>query len=219
MKISLTLEKKQMVEVKFKDASELLNEADILLFRGKGFWSYFIKRASEGRYSHVGLATAHGANGSKIWECVEFKENKGGRIVNLQKYVELYEGKIDVYRASSAKKVYEFMPDGSIDNKNIVLKKKKITNTMRSMAGLPYGWKRIAWMAQRKVPFLRWLYNIESVSNDENKDLIYPVCSTAVAYSFAKNGYDLVHNRADMATEPSDISRSPLLSYLFTIIS
>jgi len=207
-----------MVEINFKDAKELLSEADVLLFRGKGIWSYFIKRASEGRYSHVGLATAHGANGSKIWECVEFKENIGGRIVNLENYIDLYDGKIDVYRASDIKKIYN-LENNSIETNKIILKKKKITNTMRNMTGLPYGWKRIAWMAQRKVPFLRWVYNIESVTDDENKDLVYPVCSTAVAYSFAKNGYDLVHNRADMATEPSDISRSPLLSYLFTIIS
>ena len=88
---------------------------------------------------------------------------------------------------------------------------------MRKMTGLPYGWKRIWWIAQYKLPVLRFFYKIEHLVDDTSTELIYPVCSTAVAYSFSKEGFDLVHNRADKATEPSDLSRSPLLQYLFTI--
>jgi hypothetical protein len=69
-----------------------------------------------------------------------------------------------------------------------------------------------------KIPFLRLFYSVESISDDTIKEPIYPICSTAVAYSFAKTGFDLVHNRADTATEPSDIARSPLLTYIFTIV-
>lgn len=208
----------EVKKVEFQKARELLAEGDVLLFRGRGFWSYFIKKAAEGRYSHVGLASSHGTNGDRIWECVEFREWKGGRSVNLSTYLSRYEGEVDVYRPSSAKRAYVFNTErNEVIPVTIGLNAKAVTNIMRKMTGLPYGWKRIMLLAQMKMPLLRFFYSIDSISDDSIKDLIYPICSTAVAYSFAKTGFDLVHNRADSATEPSDIARSPLLSYIFTI--
>ena len=87
--------------LKFSEAREHLKEGDVLLFRGTGIVSFFIKRASEGKYSHVGVASAVGSNGSTIWECVEFREGKGGRTVNLEQYVKQHSGTIDVYRPKS----------------------------------------------------------------------------------------------------------------------
>lgn len=206
--------------VRFEDAKELLREADVLLFRSRSLGAFFIRRASEGEYSHVAVASAHGDNGGTIWEAVEFKEWKGGRTVNLKEYIKSYKGEIDVYRASIEKIVITYDKNNRMTGINRVpLNSKLITNTMRRMTGLPYGWKRVLWLAQHKLPFLRFFYSMESVVDDNTKDLIYPVCSTAVAYSFSKAGYDLVHHRADISTEPSDIARSPLLNYLFTLKS
>ena len=208
----------ELKKVEFQEARRLLAEGDVLLFRGKGFWSYFIKKAAYGRYSHVGLASSHGTNGDRIWECIEFREYKGGRSVNLGTYLKLYKGEIDVYRPSSIKRVYRLDTErNEIMPITIGLNTKAVTNVMRKMTGLPYGWKRILFLAQLKIPFLRLFYSIESMSDDSIKDPVYPICSTAVAYSFAKSGFDLVHNRSDSSTEPSDIARSPLLSYIFTI--
>ena len=67
-------------------ARELLREGDVLLFRGRGIIGNIIKRAGEGRYSHVGVASVHPNNGGFIWECIEFREFHGGRIVNLEQY-------------------------------------------------------------------------------------------------------------------------------------
>lgn len=205
-------------KVDFAEARELLAEGDVLLFRGTGFWSYFIKKGGYGRYSHVGIASSHGTNGSRVWECVEFREYKGGRSVNLKTYMEQSNIEIDVYRPSSIKRIYQY--DTEIEQVmpiTIGLNTKAVTNAMREMTGLPYGWRRIALLMQMKIPFLRFFYSIESISDDTLEHPIYPICSTAVAYSFSKAGFDLVHNRADRATEPSDIARSPLLSYIFTI--
>lgn len=205
--------------LEFDKASEVLQEGDVLLFEGEGLTSFLIRRATEGVYSHVGVASAHGTNGSRIWECVEFKEHKGGRAINLRQYVESHKGFIDVFRVSDTKVVnhYNHMEHKVVETVR-GLNYKNVTNTMRKMTGLPYGWRRIFWMAQNHIPLLRLFYNIDSVVNDASKDLIYPVCSTAVAYSFAKEGFDLVHHRSDMSTAPSDIARSPLLNYLFTLV-
>lgn len=203
----------------FQDAQALLREGDVLLFRGGGLFSFLIKRAGEGLYSHVGLASAVGTNGGKMWECVEFREWKGGRSVNLLRYLQQHNSiHIDVYRPVSVIKKIDNITYNEID---IIFNAKTLTNHMRSLTGLPYGWNRIIYIMQKKIPFLRGLYNIERSSDD---DIIIDeakgfICSTAVSYCFTKIGYDLLHNRSDLAMEPSDIARSPLLFYLFTISS
>lgn len=208
-----------MNELPFSEARELLQEGDILLFRGSGWTSSLIKRASEGKYSHAAVASSHGTNGDEIWECVEFREGKGGRTVSLEQTVKDYSGIIDIYRPASSIIRLKFDPETrEIQERKIIWDGKAVTNMMRRMTGLPYGWRRIFWIAQHKLPIIRWFYSIDSVVDDETQEMIYPVCSTAVAHSASSIGYDLLHNRADIATEPSDISRSPLLHYIFTLI-
>jgi hypothetical protein len=202
-----------MNKLNYAQAIKYLKEGDVLLFRGHGLISAFIKRFGEGKYSHVGIASKH----EDIWECVEFREWKGGRSVNLEKYVEICGCEIDVYRPISSRKIIIAKTPGSIEEREIPLEATMVTKCMRKMTGLPYGWKRIWWIATHKIPILRFLYNIESVTNDRYKDLIYPICSTAVAYAFNSVGYDLIHNRSDEYTEPSDLATSALIFYLFTI--
>jgi len=211
----MTLEK---INLDFAQAKELLHEGDILLFRGSGIASFFIQRASEGEYSHVGVASCHGTNGGKMWECVEFREWKGGRVVNLERYVKQHSGRIDVYRPVSSKKSLSYDPETNIVREvETGFNGKGVTNIMRRMTGLPYGWKRILWIAQHKIAFLRLFYSMDSVVDDSTKDPVYPVCSTALAYANSRVNYDILHHRADKATEPSDFARSPLTHYLFTL--
>ena len=203
------------IKVSFRKARSVLREADVLLFRGRSLTSHFIKRAAQGKYSHVGVASAHGSNGGTIWECVEFREWKGGRTVNLERYVNS-ELEIDVFRPSFKKQSFSYT--GTDVEINIqTLNAKMVTNTMRKMTGLPYGWKRIAWILHYKMPLLKYLYNIDSVTDDKGQ-LVYPVCSTAVSAAFSSCNFDLMHHRSDNFMEPSDVARSPLLSYVFTIV-
>jgi hypothetical protein len=205
--------------MKFEDARRHLREGDVLLFRGGGLVSHLIKRAGEGNYSHVAVASAHKDNGHSFWECVEFREWRGGRTVNLERYVQDNPGLIDVYRACDhVTNIWYNEDSDSVENKIVPYNGKAVTNMMRRMTGLPYGWKRIYYIATRKMPFLRWFYSIDSiVQDDPQEEAIYPVCSTAMAHAYNKMGYDLLHNRSDAATEPSDVSRSPLLHYIFTL--
>jgi len=204
------------IKTRFEKARNLLKEGDVLLFSGNSIVSKLIQRAGEGKYSHVGVASSVGSNGDKIWECVEFREWKGGRSVNLERYIE-QEKSIDVYRPVSSRKI--IVPVSGIPVEfDVKFDGKKVTNMMRRMTGLPYGWKRIAWIASYKLPILRLFYNIDTVTDDTDHKIVYPVCSTAVAHSFSKVKYDLTHHRSDNSMEPSDIARSPLLFYIFTIV-
>lgn len=207
-----------------EEARLLIREADVLLFRGNGFLSRLVQKAGEGSYSHVALASWYnGSRDSSLLEVVEFREGKGGRTVNLTSAYKthLENNLIDVYRVNKPiYKTYYNPLTKKVEKVAVDFNAKGITRCMRNLTGLPYGWKRIWWIAKNKLAGLRCFMNIEEIDNDSSViDLskIYPVCSTAVAACFSKYGYDLTKNRADEYTEPNDVARSAILSYLFTL--
>lgn len=204
--------------VLFSNARELLREGDVLLFRGRGIVSSLIRRAGEGCYTHVGVASQVWYGDDAIWECVEFREWKGGRSVNLQRYVDTNSGTIDVFRPASSRK-YSVFTNNEVKEYELGYNGIAVTQTMRRMTGLPYGWKRIAWIAQHKLPLLRLFYPLSSLVSDNISEPVYPVCSTAVSYAFSKIRFDLTHHRSDQYMEPSDVARSALLHYVFTLVS
>jgi len=200
--------------VKYDDIKHLIEEGDVLLFRGTGFFSRAVGRLGEGVHSHVAIASWH----NNHLECVEFKEWKGGRVVSLELQVEQNPSRIDVYRVLTPQPAMIF----DKQNRTILYDTKEldllsVTRCMRKMTGLPYGWKRICCIARHKIPILRGFYNVKKSTEDESSTLIYPVCSTAVASCFSQHGFDLVKNRSDQWTEPADLARSSLLQYLFTL--
>ncbi len=207
--------------IPYKEIRNYINEGDVLLFRGKGFISKFISAPSETTYSHI--ATSSWVNGNSntddgSLECVEFREGSGGRAINLSHAVKSNPDAIDVYRPSSRFEKIIFNNNlKTTKSEWIKFNGKKVTHTMRKMTGLPYGWKRIWWMAKHKLAIIRLLVDKSKLMHDELQDIIYPVCSTAISYSFNTHGYDLIRNRSDEATEPGDIAKSPLLNYLFTL--
>ncbi len=218
--------------IKYQEAKPLINEGDVLLFRGQGWASYFIGVASESVYTHVAVASWH--NGDQkhlgLLECVEFREGSmfaglfnpnaagGGRTVNLLNEVLKYPGQIDVYRPVSSFTSTTFDTETkSITTKEVSFNGKAVTNVMRMMTGLPYGWRRILWLARYKLAGWRLFSDRSILMSDELHDVVYPVCSTAVAYAFNSNNFDLISNKSDSWTEPADIARSSRLSYLFTL--
>lgn len=212
----------KQILIPYPQAKILINEGDVLLFSGESLISRLIKRASEGDYSHVGVASWHnGATKDKaLLECVEFTENHGGRSVNLATYLREDSRRIDVFRPIPQFSHWEFNPQThETELVRTQFDGKAVTNAMRRMTGLPYGWRRILWIAKHKLPFLRLFYDVNSIviDNEGHQEIIYPVCSTSLAHSFSRNGYDLVYHRSDEWTEPSDLARSTRLNYLFTI--
>ncbi len=220
----------QKIILPYKEATSCLQEGDVLLFRGTTLVSKLIGSMTETPYSHVGVASY--VNGNQgIWKCIEFREGSfiagmfnsnaagGGRSINLEHIVKQYSELIDVYRPIT---IFDRIVFNERSRKTRSYKKKfngkKVTRIMEKMTGLPYGWRRIWWMIRHKLLFIRWFNNWkDDLSLDELQDIVYPVCSTAVAYAFNINGYDLVHNRSDQWTEPGDIAKSPRLNYLFTL--
>jgi len=211
-----------MIIKKYSEIKKYINEGDVILFRGKGLFSKLIGSYTETPYSHVGLASWVNGNSNTdegVLEILEFTEGSGGRAVNFEQMVKKNPKKIDIYRPNPSFFIIEYSEK---ENKTIIKEKifsgKTVTTIMRKMTGLPYGWKRIWWIFRHKL----FLYKIFMDTNKLRLDslggeMIYPVCSTAVAYSFNCNGYDLVKNRSDERTEPGEIAKSTQLNYLFTL--
>ena len=204
--------------IKYEDAKNIIQEGDVLLFRGQGVFSWFIQKVGQGEYSHVGLASwvYDKAQKKHSLECVEFREFRGGRAISLEQYVRANPGIIDVYRAASPqyKSYYYNFGQNKIVSKQFDFDGRAITNCMRRQTGLPYGWARIWWLAKFYLPILRLF---SSGAFDDNEKVVYPVCSTAIAACFSKHFVDLTHHRSDNWMEPSDVARSPILHYLFTL--
>jgi hypothetical protein len=212
---------KDRIYIPYAEARLLIKEADLLLYRGNAWYSWFIKKATHGEYSHIGLASWH--NGKKeraILETVEFHGYRGGGVTTkMSNLFPKFSKQIDIYRCSHICQKLLFDPKiNKVVTTCTHLQNKDITNTMRSLTGLPYGWKRIWWTIKRNLALFRFFYNLEDLTYDSCQPIIYPVCSTAIAYSFNKNNFDLISQRSDSWTAPSDISTSPLVHYLFTIV-
>ena len=189
--------------IPYSEATPLIQEADILLFRGNGFISWLIKRYGSGVHSHVGIA--HWDSGNL--QCVEFREFKGGRSVSLKTQVDNNPFGIDVFRAAEAIDYgnVSYLMDDSI--------RSEITSTMLKLTGLPYGWRNIWKLVKHYLPLCRLApQNIK----DNNATKIF-VCSTASAYAYRTAYVDPVPYLADASVTPADLARSALFQYKFTI--
>jgi hypothetical protein len=199
----------------YAKAKHLICDADLFLYRGNAWYSFFIKKVHRGEYSHVGLASWN----NTILETIEFHGWRGGgATVNVDNLFPQFSRQIDVFRVSDDYTTLRFNSETlSIERHRHSFNKRCVCDTMRNLTGLPYGWRRIWWFIKSYMLGFRYCYDIEDVTSDELEKLIYPVCSTAIAYAFNQCAFKLVHQLADEWTGPSHFAGSPLTNYLFTI--
>lgn len=206
-------------ELPYSIAKGLIKEADVVMVKGSGIFSPFLRHFQQSPYTHCGLATQYNGPDS-LWEMVEFKEFKGGRTVNLETQVNKHSGNIDIYRPISPQILISLDTNLNVNEEVVVLNGKKVTRLMRALTGLPYGWRRILWLVKFHLFGIRLLYSGENFMDDTPiADDLYPVCSSAVAAAFSMGFVDLIKNRSDQRTEPADIAMSARLQYLFTIVA
>ena len=204
----------------YDEAEKFIKEGYILLFRGKTLISRFIQAYGQTEYSHVGIASW--ANGDKdpVLECLEFRELIGSRAVNLKIYSAQNPAMIDVFSPAYYSTIsYYDETSQSIKDKNIRFNGKAITRDMRRHIGQPYSYSQILNMIWYHTPILRFIINAETLNDiiNDDSDIKWAVCSSAVAYFYSKHFVDLVKYKSSIYTEPGDLARSPILNYLFTI--
>lgn len=201
-----------MNPIKYDQAKELIQEGDILLFRGSGVIGFLIKRYTGGVHSHVALAHKDG----DVLECVEFREFMGGRSVSLKSQVDNSPLNIDVFRPVKSISYEEMDAEGNtklIEKNYTEETASAMTEDIIRWTGQPYGWSNIWKMFLRFIPGARLFQ--QNINDDEVAKA--KVCSTAVTVALRRNFMDPVPYLADDRVSPADLARSPILQYLFTI--
>lgn len=202
------------IEIPYSEAYKWIREADVAFFEGDAWYSHLIIVYTGSPYSHVGLLSWHNSG----LELVDFHGRRGGTTAQFYRRLEEY-GKADIYRASSSRQEIKWNSYKKIEESQwIDFNGKCITNTMRDLTGLPYGWKRMWWFAKRYLVGLRLFYNTEDIMDDKVQAVVAPVCSTAVAYSFSANNFDLNRRKADRSISPGELATSASLHYMFTVV-
>lgn len=204
--------------VDYDEAIQHIQTGDVLLFKAPPFPSvgWWIIRYTGGKHSHVALAVNVGG---RVY-CVEQREFKGGRCVNLKTQVDQNPCRVDVYRPKSNITASE----SSEENDKILIKKVEYTfteeiathiiDTAMDLTGTGYGWQNIWEIFKGYVPVGRLLYR--SKNGDDEISKAY-VCSTLVTYAYRINFLDPCPNLKDAKTKPADIAQSSLFDYIFTI--
>jgi len=176
-----------------------IQDADLLLFRGKGIISRLIRSFGRGKYSHA--AKASWIKGELF--CLEVREWRGGRAVTLSSQVQKFPGQIDVFETNAIK-----LPDYN---------RTKADSLMLLFAGIEYGYSDIIATAVLHAWGLRLI--AQANVDDDFVSKRPPYCSAACAIADrVGGGIDPVPNLADKITEPSDLARSQLYRYRCTLI-
>lgn len=147
-----------------------IQDADLLLFRGKGVISRFIRSFGRGKYSHV--AKASWLKGELF--CLEVREWKGGRAVTLSSQVQKFPGQIDVYETNAL-----HLPGYD---------RAKSDSLMLLFAGIEYGYLDIMETAALHT----WGLRILATANvdDDFVSKRPPYCSAACAIADRVGGGD-----------------------------
>lgn len=193
------------------DATEEIQDGDLLLFRGKGFIARVIQFFTNSIYSHAGMVTW--VNGRPF--CAEIREGVGGRLVTLESQVRRCPNCIDVYR---------FNPDGLMQDENV--KRSQAARYMERLAGCHYGYWAVARAALAHLPLVRLLLartkagkalrELDTKAAATRKSP--PFCSMGVDLSWWQGAsVDIVPELESELTEPVHLSRSYLFRYQFTL--
>lgn len=204
--------------VDYDEAIKQIQTGDVLLFKAPPFPSigWWITQYTGGKHSHVGLAHKYGEH---VY-CVEQREFKGGRAVNLATQVDQNPSRIDVYRPKQEVVSHECEEK----NGEIFVKTVKysftpeigdaIIDTAMELTGTEYGWRNIWEIFKGYMPVGRLIYSRKNGDDEISKAY---VCSTLVTYAYRINFLDPCPNLRDAKTKPADLAQSSLFDYLFTI--
>jgi len=185
--------------MKLSRVESLIEDGDLLLFRGRGIVARLIGIAGRSVYTHAARAIWWG----DTLFCCEVRELKGGRAVTLESQVRRFSGLIDVFETNPSNRWREYDRQGAV-------------RTMRRLAGCDYGYLGVAKAALRHLPLWRCL--IRPDMNDRRWTSQPPFCSQACAMADRVGGQvDPVPHLADRVTEPADLARSPFYCYRFTL--
>ena len=164
---------------------EAIRDGDVLLYEGCTLISWFIKRVTQSRYSHTGIAVWWNER-LMVMEAV----GRGVIITPLSLNISHYQGHVHWF--SSRRKI------PAADRKRMII-------FAQEELGKKYARFRAFWVGVKLL--LRW----KREERDELRHEQKLFCSSYVAQIYNAIDIDLVPGISDLHTTPEDIARSPEL--------
>ena len=188
----------QKTSLPYNQARPDIRTGALLLWRGRGIVSKFIRVAGRSKYSHAGMAMwVHG-----ILLCLEVREFAGGRAVTLSSQVRRFPSQIDVFNPNPAFEQFD-----AIGAARAMLRK----------SGNEYSYGGIALASLIHLPVVR-LYFEPGDDEEGGSDITPEYCSMAISDAAKRGGgEDPVPNLGNAWTEPGDLARSKLWDYFCTL--
>jgi hypothetical protein len=178
-------------QLQYGDIRSRVEDGDVILFRGTVFLSRVIERASQGTYSHCGIA----ANWGERKMLLQAELLDGVQAVPMSVAVGTYSGRTDWYKIAPAWR-------GKLDLAALLAE-------ARADLGLTYATSDLLRVAAHT------LFGAGLPADCDNPHALF--CSQYVARCFRKAGVALC-NDSDVGTSPSEVAASPVLQLQGTIL-
>lgn len=173
----------------YKKVRDKIKDGDILMYKGKGFTSWMVKKFTRSQYSHAGI-TVWWNNRLMVMEAV----GKGVVLTPLSRNVENYHGEVEWY---------QFHKDVPRDLREVMV------ITAQEELGKEYDMKGVIGLG------IKILFNIKPDFTKKKPNKLF--CSQYVANVYSAVGLDLDVNNSDISTSPDDIPSSSLTVFKGTL--
>lgn len=183
--LQVTQMKKQVQENHYGKVRSKIKNGDILLYKGKGFVSNFIKLCTRSQYSHAGIAAVWN-NRLMVLEAV----SKGVVATPLSENISKYKGDVEWF--ASQKPIS-------------ATKRTKMVQFAQLELGKSYAFLTLA------ITAIRVLFIKEIDKRDNLKRSGKLFCSYYVAQIYNSVNLDLKKNKSDRFMSPQDIADSSIL--------
>lgn len=193
----------QLNMIALDEAKKLVKPGWLIQYRGTGLISSWIRLVTGGIHSHTAMVVEIDKDGEPI--VAEVREFIGGRLSKLTFQWEQFGGHLDFYEPKT-----DHFPELNISATTIAMKQIALR--------AKYNYWNLAKILVRKLPFL-WRFFDRGI----NDDLIVQIedkrwhCSDSVAASYQFGGVDPVHYMPNDLVAPSDLTRSLLFDYRFSL--
>lgn len=167
------------------DIRKTIASGDVLLYEGKAFFSWLIRKVTRSRFSHAGIAVWWNER-LMVMEAV----NRGVMVSPFSSSVGHYRGQVRLY--TSRRQLSEE-------------ERKRMIIFAQGELGKEYALGKAIWLG------IRLLFNWKPEKRDKIKREKKLFCSTYVAQIYNSIGIDLVPGLSDSAVVPEDIDKSPEL--------
>lgn len=183
--------------IKFADALQIMEPADLLLYRGTSYASQAIRLASLSPYSHASMVAFRTDDTDKsVPILIEVLQWWGGRDLDLQQEVERHPGGYELRKANA-------------DNRWPEFNRRRAVERMYQFRGTTYGWGRIGLASLAFLPIVRLFQKVDAFLVDDEASLkTPPFCSMAYAIACDHGGVDPVDDLKHSMTTPGHLAQS-----------